>query len=675
MKKIALFLVTILIASCTRQASIKFELPSIISDSMVLQRDTEVVLWGKASPSQKIQITTSWGTRDEVRTDKSGRWQNKMRTGAAGGPYEIAFQTSDTSVTINNVLLGEVWLCSGQSNMEMPLTGWPPNDTINNSAKEIAGAHYPQIRLFTIPRKIAFKRSDSCVGTWSGCSPQTIAGFSATAFFFGKKIHQELGVPVGLIHTSWGGTPAEAWTSAEFLKDFPAYSHIIDSFHIAQVQNDSLMAWMRKLDRIKIDGNDNNFYAKLDLKAPEMSNPDMDDASWHVMTLPAFWESSALPDFDGIAWFRKEFELPASMVGKELVLHLGPIDDMDVAYLNGERIGETLKPGFWKEAREYKIPAGKAKAGRNVLAVGVIDLTGGGGIYGPEDITLSVANSKKPVLLSGDWKFMPVAEIIGQEIYFFTKEKSYTERPKVTMPIGSGTPSVLFNGMISPIVPYTIKGAVWYQGEANVGRGFEYRTLFQTMIKCWRNEWNQGDFPFYYVQIAPWDYGDETLSPAAEVREAQLMALSVPNTGMVVTMDIGNPVNIHPSNKEDVGKRLALWALAKNYGFDTLTYSGPIYNSMLTDGNKIIVSFDFTDGGLIARGGDLIHFEIAGADQVYYPAKAQIVDQTVVVTSDKVSNPVAVRYGWSDTAEPNLFNAAGLPASPFRSDNWKRISE
>jgi sialate O-acetylesterase len=675
MRKVTIILLPILLFACTKESSIRFELPSVISSGMVLQRDTEVALWGKATPGQTVKIVTSWGVRSKTKSDSKGCWQFKIKTGHAGGPYELAFQTPDTSVTLNNILLGEVWICSGQSNMEMPLLGWPPNDTIQNSAREIANANFPQIRLFSVPRKVAMERSFNCVGNWSECSPESVAGFSATAYFFGKKIHQELGVPVGLIHTSWGGTPAEAWTSSEFLKDFPAYATIADSLKVAKVQYDSMMVWMKTMEMTRIDEKDNTFYQHIDLKGQEIISTDFDDSSWPVMPVPAFWEYSVLPEFDGIVWLRKSFEVPQAFENKELTLHLGPIDDMDVAYLNGKKIGEILQPGFWKKSRDYKIPAGIVKSGNNVLTVCVIDQMGGGGLYGPEDISLSIANKGKSLTLKGDWKYMPVAEIMGNEMYLFSAEKTYAAKPKMSFPVGQNTPTTLFNAMINPLVPFTIKGAIWYQGEANVGRGFEYRTLFPALIKSWRNEWKQGDFPFYYVQIAPWEYGDEPKSAAAEVREAQLMTLSTPNTGMVVTMDIGNPVNIHPCYKEEVGNRLALWALAKNYDYDTLTYSGPLFNSILTDGNKIIVSFNYTNGGLVARGGDLTYFEVAGEDQVYYPAKAQIVDQTVVVTSEQVSNPVAVRYGWSATAEPNLFNGAGLPASPFRSDNWKRLSE
>jgi sialate O-acetylesterase len=674
MKKLLFFLLPLLFFSCNRDSSIKFELPAIISSGMVLQRDTEATLWGKASPKQTVNITTNWGIKARTKADKSGLWQLKVKTGPAGGPYELAFQTSDTTVTLTNILFGEVWICSGQSNMEMPLMGWPPNDTIENSAREIANANFPQIRLFTVPRKVAMERNFNCVGNWSECSPETVPSFSATAFFFGKKIHQQVGVPVGLIHTSWGGTPAEAWTSPDFLKDFPVYSAIVDTMDYAKMEYDTMMAWMNKLERIQINEKDKSFYKTLDLKGQDYISADYDDSAWPTTPVPAFWEFTSLPEFDGIVWLRKSFEASENMINKELILHLGPVDDMDVVYLNGQKIGEIIEPGFWRLSRDYKVPANLLKVGNNVLTVCVIDQMGGGGVYGQGDITLTASRGKS-IILNGDWKFKPVAEIMGTDIYIYAGDKNYNSKPKMSIAVGQNTPTTLFNGMINPLVPFTIKGAIWYQGEANVGRGFEYRKLFPAMINSWRAEWKQGDFPFYYVQIAPWEYGDEPRSSAAEIREAQMMTLSTPNTGMVVTMDIGNPVNIHPCNKEDVGSRLALWALAKDYGFDTISYSGPLYKSTKTEGNKIIVSFDFADSGLMAKGKELTYFEVAGEDQIYYPAKAEIIGLTVVVTSEKVAAPVAVRYAWSATAEPNLFNSDGLPASPFRSDNWKRLSE
>ncbi len=674
MKKIFGPILLLLLISCNEQKSINFELPSVINSGMVLQRNTDINLWGKAAPGKKIEVTTSWGVRKKTRTDKEGEWNVTVKTGEAGGPCEIAFQTKDTSVILNDILIGEVWLCSGQSNMEMPLTGWPPLDTINKSAKEIASADYPMIRIFTVARNVSAEPLDNCKGTWVKCTPETVPGFSATAYFFGKDIYRKLNIPVGLIHSSWGGTPAEAWTSKKYLDEFPGYMNIVDSFIYAEREYDTLLAWVKKLRNVPIDNNNDDFYKSLDYSDSLLVSADYDDAGWPVMTIPSLWESSALPDFDGVVIFRTRFTVPASFAGSECVLHLGPIDDMDVTYINGREIGRKMVPGMWKADRDYSIPAGLLKAGENSVAVRVVDIMGGGGIYGSDPVALT-CKSGKPFILDGEWHYMPVAEIIGSTMYFYDETNNWNSRPSVTFMIGSSTPTALYNAMINPLVPFTIRGAIWYQGEANVGRGFEYRKLFPDMIASWRNAWGEGNFPFYYVQIAPWEYGDDVPSPAAELREAQLMTLSVPNTGMVVTTDIGNPVNIHPSNKQEVGRRLALWALANDYGFDTITCCGPLYDTISRENGKIFVHFNCTDGGLTAHGGPLTYFEVAGADQVFYPARAAIVGNTVEVSSDKVPEPEAVRFGWSATAEPNLFNKAGLPASPFRSDNWKRLSE
>ena len=676
MKKIpVLFLVLCFLLSCTQQhKEVKFELPSIIGPSMVLQRNTNINLWGKTAPGGKVDIITSWGIKKSVNADKSGKWLASLKTGQAGGPYEVAFQTKDTNVVIEDVLIGEVWLCSGQSNMEMPVAGWPPNDTINNSTREIASADYPMIRLFTVPKDISTQPLDNCEGSWKVCSPETVADFSATAYFFGKKIYNKLDVPVGLIFSSWGGTSAEAWTTKKYLQDFPHYKNEVDSFSYYKTEFDTLMKWMANLKSLLIENINKDFYESLYFSDDSLFSADYDDSNWPVMPVPALWESSVLPDFDGAVILRKTFTVPVSYANTECILNLGPIDDMDVTYVNGKEIGRTMKPGFWSMKRNYVLPAGTLKEGKNVVAVRVIDITGGGGIYSKNDITLTCPKAKS-IILSGDWKYMPVAEIIGDKIYFYDEVNNYLSRPKVQLTVGPNTPTTLYNAMINPLVPYTLKGVIWYQGENNVGRGFEYRSLFPDLITSWREVWGEGDFPFYYVQIAPYQYDEKVPSPAAELREAQLMTMSLPNTGMVVTTDIGNPVNIHPSNKQEVGRRLALWALANDYGFDSLSYSGPLYDSITVDKGKIIVHFTHTDGGLVSDGKPLTYFEVAGADQQYYPAKAIIAGNTVEVSSEKVPKPVAVRFGWTATAEPNLFNGAGLPASPFRSDNWKRLSE
>lgn len=672
MKKLTWLLFVVAIAGCQSSQKEIITLPSLINSGMVLQRNTEVSLWGKSVPSAKVDIWGSWGDRATATANENGNWQAKLKTTDAGGPYELAFKTKDTSIIIKDVWMGEVWLCSGQSNMEMPLQGWPGNP-IENSETEIKDANYSQIHLFTVPRAVSFFPLDSCGGSWVACTPETAKSFSATAYFFGRKLYNMLKVPIGLIHSSWGGTPAESWTTQKYLDSIPAYRSIIDSLKSAATQNKELQKWLQSLKTYNLPDND---YSNLDLNDEKYAAFDYDDSDWKTMKLPSLWESEGLPDFDGIVWFRKVFNFSGKIPGKGLTLHLGAIDDMDAAYVNGMKIGQTEKTGLYQFSREYNIPGNILKEGENVIAVRVIDNGGGGGLYDEGGLRL-ITESGHSTDLNGEWKYMPEAEIMNNKLYVYGEgEKSYESRPKVSVPLGPYTPSTLYNAMINPLVPFTIKGVIWYQGESNVGKAYEYRTLFPDMIKSWRSVWNEGIFPFYFVQIAPYDYGEKERSAAAELREAQLMTLSLPNTGMVVTTDIGgDPKIIHPPNKQEVGRRLALWALAKNYGFDSLVYSGPLYKSIDIDNNKIIVHFTHVDGGLTAKGGPLTWFEIAGNDQKYYKAKAEIKGNTVVVWSDKVPQPVAVRFGWSDMAAPNLFNTAGLPASPFRSDNWKRLTD
>ncbi len=672
MKKITWILLIVLVVGCQSKQKEFIQLPALINSGMVLQRNTEVSLWGKSAPAAKVEIWGSWGDRTTAIADEKGNWQTKLKTTDAGGPYELAFKTNDTSLVIKDILMGEVWLCSGQSNMEMPLQGWPGNP-IKDSEAEIKAANYPQIHLFTVPRAMSFFPMDSCGGSWAACTPETAKSFSASAYFFGRDLYNKLKVPIGLIHSSWGGTPAESWTTRQYLDSIPAYRSIIDSLKYAAAQSDTLQKWLSALKSYDLPADD---YSMLDLNDEKYAAFDYDDSNWATMKLPSLWESEGLPNFDGIVWFRKVFNYSGKIPGKGLTLHLGAIDDMDAAYVNGMKIGQIEKTGFYQFPREYKIPGNILKEGKNVIAVRVIDNGGGGGIYDKNGIHL-ISESGHTTDLDGEWKYMPEAEIVNNKIYVFGEgNHSFKNRPRLSVPLSPYTPSVLFNAMINPLIPFTVKGVIWYQGESNVGKAFEYRTLFPDMIKSWRALWDEGNFPFYFVQIAPFDYGEKERSAAAELREAQLMTLKLPNTGMVVTTDIGgNPKIIHPANKQEVGRRLALWALAKNYGFDSLVYSGPLYQSIDIDNNKAIVHFTHVDGGLIAKGGPLTWFEVAGNDQKYYPAKAEIKGNTVVVWSAKVPKPVAVRFGWSDVAVPNLFNSAGLPASPFRSDNWKRLTE
>lgn len=661
MKKILLLVCTIFILSCSSNQP-ALVLPALICDHMVLQQNKLVALWGKCKPGVTVTADASWGAKANAETDEQGNWKLEINTPPAGGPYTITFSAKKTSITVSDVLIGEVWICSGQSNMEMPVKGFQ-FDSINFSKNEIANADYPQIRLFSVARKLSYVPLTECSGKWEVCSPLTNGEFSATAYFFGRELFNKLNVPIGLIQSSWGGTPAESWTSPEYLKNVMGYESIVDDMASAEDNIIKLKNWLSMLDSIDLTQlpEDNSFSA-IKLDDANYSLAEFTDTSWSTMTLPGLWETNGLPSFDGVVWYRKEFELPKNIYPEGFELHLGPIDDMDAAYVNGIKIGNIEKEGFWTENRSYSIPQSALKEGKNVVAVRVIDTRGGGGIYGNQ---ISIVKGEKIIVnLNGEWKYKPVGVIFNNILYKYSDgDHSFASMPKLGFPFESGTPTLLYNGMIAPLVSYTIKGAIWYQGESNVGRGKQYRQLFPAMIQNWRDAWQQGDFPFYFVQIAPYNYNNPF--GTAELREAQLLTLNQKNVGMVVTMDIGNPANIHPGNKQDVGKRLALWALAKDYAVEGIDFSGPIFKSVSFDKNKALVEFDYADS-LVCKGGKLLSFEIAGADSVYYPAEASIDNNKVIVTSKKVKTPLAVRYAWDDDVEPNLFDESGLPASPFR---------
>jgi len=633
-------------------------LPAVFGDNMVLQQGREVTIWGWADPQEKITIDCNWRQRGWVTSgDNAGKWTIKIDPPEVGGPYKMTISGKNL-IEINNILGGEVWLCSGQSNMEWPVAA------AANAEREIKESNYPQIRLFTVARKAAAESQADCTGSWSVCGEQTVADFSAVGYFFGRELHEQLKVPIGLINSSWGGTPAEAWTNESWLMKLADFRPKIEQLkynheHLTEVQEEyqkQMDQWRQKLTEL----DDGLRGGGLGWAAPEY-----DDTGWSVITLPGVYADVGLGDFDGAVWFRKEVSVPQDWVGKELMMELGAIDDMDITWFNGIKVGGYEKPGYWQMPRKYQVPASAVKTGKNIIVVRVMDTGGVGGFTGkPGQLILtSGGGENESIGLAGAWRYK-----VGLDM----KNQPPQPLPPMLMTNNPNAPGSLYNGMIAPLVPYGIAGVIWYQGESNAARAYQYRELFPTMICCWRQVWGRGDFPFYFVQIAPFRYGEPLI--AAELREAQLMTLSLPNTGMAVTMDIGDPADIHPKNKQEVGRRLALWALAQTYRREGLVYSGPLYKEMKVEGDKIILSFTHTGGGLVARGGPLSHFVIAGEDKKFYPASATIEGETVVVHSDEVAKPAAVRYGWDNEAMPNLFNKEGLPALSFRTDDWPGVT-
>ncbi|MCS7314129.1 MAG: sialate O-acetylesterase [Bryobacterales bacterium] len=477
-------------------------LPALISDHMLLQRDLPLRIWGWAEPGEQVTVRLAGQTTETV-ADSAGRWEVWLRPMAAGGPHELVVRGRNT-ISVRDVLVGEVWVASGQSNMAWPV------ERSRDPEKEAAAANYPRIRLFKVGLKTSEEPLEDVEGAWQPCNPETVKGFSAVGYFFARHLHERLGVPVGVIQSAWGGTPAQAWTSRATLVSEPTLQTFLIEW------NRALVNWPRAKRR---------------------------------------WEEG-LRD-----WERRAAEAK-------------------------------------REGREPP--------------------------------------------------------------------------PRPSQPPGPGhphTPAGLFNAMIHPLTPYAIRGAIWYQGESNATpHAHLYRTLFEAMIRDWRQAWGLGDFPFLFVQLA--SYGNAPPEGYwSIVQEAQLKALELRNTAMAVTIDIGEEKDIHPKNKQDVGLRLALAARALVYG-EKIVYSGPIFRQLTREGDRLRLWFDHAGGGLRARGGSLKEFLVAGADRVFHPAHAAIEADTVVVWSAEVKEPVAVRYAWANFPEATLFNAEGLPASPFRTDNW-----
>ena len=637
----------------TVQLFANITLPKIFGDNMVLQRNKSIPLWGWGSPNEKITIQFNHQAI-QVTTDLNGNWKVNLKKEAAGGPYQLVLKGLNT-VTFKNVLVGEVWICSGQSNMEMPIEGW---GKINNYQEEIAAANYPQIRHIKIPNTVNttpqndIPQGDPSAAGWKICSPQTAGDFTATGYFFARELYDQLKVPIGLINTSWGGTHVETWTSREAFESSDEFKSMIAKMPVLNL--DSLAAVRKAAVMKNIQGLQGSLPAQDEAAS---WRTDIDDNAWPQMSLPSLWEQKQLGDLDGVVWFRRTIDVSSTDAGKEATLELAMIDDNDVTYVNGVKVGET---NSYNQRRKYSIPAGVLKEGKNFIAVRVEDTGGGGGIYG-DSTAMKLTFDGKVIPLAGNWKFK------AEQIYANTTS------------VGPNSyPTLLFNAMVSPLISYAFQGVIWYQGESNAGRAYQYRKAFPLMITDWRKHWNAGDFPFYFVQLASYkaDNGDsKNGSTWAELREAQTMTLSLPNTGMAVTTDIGNSLDIHPKNKQDVGKRLAAIALHNVYKKDVV-YSGPMYQSMKVSGNKIIISFTNIGGGLVAKKGELKGFEISGLSGQFYPAVATIDNNRVVVESEMVKYPAAVRFGWKDDAgEDNLFNKEGFPASPFRTDKWKGITE
>lgn len=630
----------------------------LFSDHMVLQRETRAPIWGRAEAGERLELRVSWAPERRIPAvaDAQGRWRAELETPAAGGPFEIQVRGATGTCVLTEVLVGEVWLASGQSNMEWPLDPGHGGG-VEGWEEVVQGARDPELRVFGVANTLALEPATDVTGEWLPCTPESAPGFSAVAYFFARELRRELGVPVGVISAEWGGTPAEAWTSAAGLADFPEFAPELaraaealrdPGASEARRRAEGEAYWLRSRELDRTHG----------LVAPELEA--WDDSDWSTVELPTTFEAHGLEAFDGLVWYRRALELPAGWAGQELVIELGPIDDRDTVFWNGARIGGQEDDTAWQLPRHYLVPGEAVRAGRNVLVVRVLDTGGLGGFSGrAEDLRLTrprQPGAKAEVLsLAGPWRWRTGATLA--ELGWPPSREAF----------GPGSPSVLWNGMVAPLVPAALRGVIWYQGEANRDRAAQYRRLFPALIRDWRRAFGQPELPFEFVQLAPFGYpGDR--GQAAFLRDAQRTTLALPHTGMAVTMDIGDPGDIHPRKKREVGERLARLALAQAYGRELEAF-GPLYRSLTVEGDTLRLAFAHAVG-LTTRGEPVRHVTVAGADRVFHPAEARIEGEALVVRSPAVPAPLAVRFGWGAADGTNLWNAAGLPAASFRSDDW-----
>ncbi|MBP5770841.1 MAG: 9-O-acetylesterase [Bacteroidaceae bacterium] len=669
-------------------------LPSWMTSNMVLQQQTTMHLSATAKKGATVKINVSWNPQTvTAKADKkTGLFHFDLKVPAAGGPFTLTFDDGEPK-TIDNVMSGEVWFCSGQSNMEMPVNGW---GKINNYEQEVANANHPLVRLFQVGRDVSHTPLKNMpIGHtlgWAVCSPEMVADFSATAYFFAREVSQKLGIAVGVVNSSWGGTPAESWVSHEALKGVTGFEQMManleatnyDELEIRKLYLSDRDAWQKRYysaDKGLADGDPSHSL---------WSEATFDDQSWKKMELPAHWKDNELIDLDGVVWFRRAVDIPAELAGKDLKLNLGFVDDQDITYWNGQRIGGQ---SGWNIRRSYTVPSRLVKPGRNIVTVRVYDTGGDGGIISDAaDINIQSGNTKLP--LAGSWNYQ-----IGMDSRKINTNDWGVE-PKE--PNSSWYPSNLYNSMVAPFLNMPIRGFLWYQGCSNVGRAVQYESLFQSLILDWQERFNRQAevspypkptptqnqrqrffarqdskaLPFYFVQIANYLQRLD-LQPQSEwaaIREAQRKALQLDGVGMAVNIDIGMANDIHPKNKQEVGRRLALLALNRTYGQEVNCAAPDFYQMRVMDGKAILTFRPVQGSEALASNADIKGFTVAGPDHKWHVARAHTEGerfmQRVIVECPDVPRPVAVRYAWADNPECNLVTTSGLPVGPFRTDDW-----
>lgn len=614
----------------------------IFGNNMVLQRGKPNAIWGWAKPGEEIRVTVAGQTVTNV-AGPDGRWQVKVMPPDVGGAYTIRI-TGTQTVEFTNVLVGDVWLCGGQSNMEFPLS------RARNGEQEVKAANHPEIRFFIVGRQPAYEPAAIVQGKWRVCTPQTVTadgGLSAVAYYFARKIRSETNIPIGLVQDCVGGTPAETWVSAQTLKTLGDFDTALAELERLRAKGgprygNYIMHWYDEFDPGQKHG---------------WTTAAFDDSGWKTVTIPGGFGELGVPDTPAVCYFRKTVTLPDRVPSGDATIHLGVVERMDTTWVNGQWVGASA----WVEnPRRYNVPHRVLKPGTNIITVRVFKTKPDGGFMSEPGQLRLVLGDGTEIPLAGAWK----------------GNLAVDARPPHPLPLGFENwpviPSVMYNGMIAPIVPMAISGVIWYQGEANVGRAAQYRRLLPALISDWRAAFGQGDFPFYIVSLAAFLQRRDTPGDDAwaELRDAQAyVARAVPNCGLAIAIDVGDADDVHPKDKKEVGERLALCALAGYYGRNVVA-SGPTLAFVEQLPGALKLHFTNTAGGLVVRGERLGEFAVAGDDRKWHWAETRIEGDAVIVSSEKVPHPVAARYAWQANPMATLYNKAGLPAVPFRTDDW-----
>lgn len=664
-----------------------FTVHKVYGDHMVLQCDRPIRISGTAAPGESVKVTIGENSAYATAGD-DGEWTAELPAMKAGmQPYSVVVTGKEGTpgVSFEDVLIGEVWLASGQSNMEMPVYSGRQFWNSANGKAEVAAADHPGIRLFNTCQRRSVspgvEQKEIAGPGWVVCSPETVGPFSALGYYFARQLHKDLNVPVGVINSSWGGTPIQSWISEAGYRSANRTGELakIESSRKPSKEQEAKIAALKKKAKIAFDAWEKRFYAfdpAATAAAQAWKNPGFDDSGWQSEEVP----SSPAADFDGIFWYRRTVTIPAEWAGKELTLSIGAVDDCDETFFNGEKVGATgtSTPNYWSVPRVYKIPGKLVRAGANTIAVRVADMYSNGGLMGPEPLLyLQLGNDKNDrIRLNGAWKYKVEFKIDTQKL-------GTRPTPPDDLSISQSSPhfpATLYNSMVAPWTVYPIRGVIWYQGESNAGAYEEYMKLHPLLIQDWRNKWNNPEMPFLFIQLAAferhspskpgpadfWKNRQPSDSSWPKLREVQTATLAIPNTGMAVAIDVGNPFDIHPADKQTLGYRLGKEAERICYGSREIS-AGPLYERMTVEGNKVRLFFKNTGSGLVAKDGAPASFAIAGKDGNFVWADAKIDGDTVLVWSDKVKEPVEVRYAWAGyPGNANLYNKEGFPASPFR---------